>query len=61
MVISNHPDLAEVAAQFGIPFRSLPLDKANGGKPAQEAAIDQLLAEHDIDTIVLARYMQVGR
>lgn len=60
MVISNHPDLEPVAAQFGIPFRCLPLDKANGGKAAQEAAIDQLLAENEIDTIVLARYMQVG-
>ena len=60
VVISNHPDLEHVATQFGIPFRCLPLDKAAGGKPAQEAAIDQLLAEHRIDTIVLARYMQVG-
>ena len=49
-----------MAAQFGIPFRCLPLDKANGGKAAQEAAIDQLLVENDIDTIVLARYMQVS-
>lgn len=60
-MISNHPDLEHVAAQFGIPFRCLPLDKANGGKPAQEAAIDQLLEEENIDTIVLARYMQVGK
>ena len=59
VVISNHPDLEHVAVQFGIPFRCLPLDKANGGKPAQEAAIDQLLEEENVDTIVLARYMQV--
>lgn len=30
-----------------------------GGKAAQEAAIEAALAEHGIDVIVLARYMQV--
>lgn len=31
-----------------------------GGKAAQEAAIEAALAEHNIDVIVLARYMQVS-
>ena len=59
MVVSNHPDLEHVAAQFGVPFRWLPLDRTQGGKPAQEAALEAVLHELDIDTIVLARYMQV--
>jgi hypothetical protein len=30
-----------------------------GGKAAQEAAVEAALTEHGIDVIVLARYMQV--
>ena len=60
VVVSNHPDLEHVAAQFGVPFRWLPLDRTQGGKPAQEAALEAVLRELDIDTIVLARYMQVS-
>ena len=37
---------------------SSPLQK-QGGKAAQEAAIEAELTEHGIDVIVLARYMQV--
>ena len=60
VVISNHPDLEHVAAQFGVPFRWLPLDSTKGGKAAQEAALEEVLQELQIDTIVLARYMQVA-
>ena len=60
-MVSNHPDLEHVAAQFGVPFRWLPLDKAAGGKAAQEAALEAVLLEQHVDTIVLARYMQVLR
>ena len=59
VVVSNHPNLEHVAAQFGVPFRWLPLDRTQGGKPAQEAALEEVLRGLDIDTIVLARYMQV--
>ena len=50
-----------VAQRFGVPFRHLPIaPKDAGSKAAQEGEIEALLAELDIDLIVLARYMQVG-
>ncbi len=60
LVISNHPDLAPVAAQFDVPFHHLPIDAADAAtKPAQEAAAEALLVAAGVDTIILARYMQV--
>lgn len=60
MVISNHPDLEPVAAKFEVPFKHLPIDgKTPGSKEAQEAQVEALLQELDIDVVVLARYMQV--
>ncbi len=57
LIISNHPDLQHVADRFGIPFYLFPISKAN--KLEQEIKEMDLLKEHDIDFIVLARYMQV--
>eukprot|EP00887_Chlorella_sp_A99_P003746 scaffold7.g3746.t1 len=59
LIISNHPDLEPVAQRFGVPFVHLPIAKGDpGAKAAQEAEIERLLAEHDVNLIVLARYMQ---
>lgn len=57
LIVSNHPDLAPVAQQFGIPFRVFSIDKSN--KVEQERAQWQLLDDERIDLIVLARYMQI--
>ena len=57
LVLSNHHDLAPVAAQFGVPFHVFPVDKHN--KAEQEAAEGALLDQERIDLIVLARYMQI--
>jgi formyltetrahydrofolate deformylase len=57
LVVSNHPDLQPVAERFGIEFRHFPITPEN--KAEQEAAELALLREHAIDTVVLARYMQV--
>ena len=57
MIVSNHPDCAEVADRYGIPFRHLPVTPDT--KASQEAQIKALVAEHDIDLVVLARYMQI--
>jgi formyltetrahydrofolate deformylase len=57
LIVSNHHDLAPVAAQFGLPFRVFPIDKGN--KSAQEAAQWALLDDERIDLVVLARYMQI--
>lgn len=57
LIISNHPDLQHVAERFGIPFYLFPITKEN--KPEQEKLEMELLAKHNINFIVLARYMQV--
>jgi formyltetrahydrofolate deformylase len=57
LIVSNHPDLAPVAAQFGVPFRVFAIDKSN--KQAQEQAQWTLLEQERIDLVVLARYMQI--
>ncbi len=53
LVVSNHPELAERVASFGLPFHHVPSDD----KQAAEVQLLDLLA--DIDLVVLARYMQI--
>jgi len=57
LVISNHPDLKFLAERYGIPFHYFPITKEN--KLQQETKELELLRNEKIDTIVLARYMQV--
>ncbi len=57
LIISNHPDLKQVADQFGVDFHLFEINGDN--KPQQEEAQIQLLAEHRVEFIVLARYMQI--
>jgi formyltetrahydrofolate deformylase len=56
-VVSNHLDLAPLAAAEGLPFHHLPVSA--GTKPAQEAALLRCFEEQGAELIVLARYMQV--
>ena len=57
LVVSNHPDLREVAEAFGATFVHLPVTAAT--KAEVEAEQLRLLAEHQIELVVLAKYMQV--
>ena len=57
LIVSNHLDLKPIADSFGIPFFHVPVTKDN--KPEAEAKHLSLLSEHNIDFIVLARYMQI--
>jgi formyltetrahydrofolate deformylase len=57
VVISNHADHAAMVGHYGVPYAHLPI--VDGDKAAQEARIAATLAEHDIELVVLARYMQV--
>lgn len=57
LIISNHPDLKEVAEQFSINFHHLPITKEN--KLIQEAQQLELLQRYKIDLVVLAKYMQI--
>lgn len=56
-ILSNHPDLKYIADQFNIPFHHVPFSKSD----CQEAEEKQLalLKEHQVDFVVLARYMQI--
>ncbi|MEH6471455.1 MAG: formyltetrahydrofolate deformylase [Halopseudomonas sp.] len=56
-VISNHDDLRSMVEWHGIPYHHVPVDKND-----KQAAFDQvveLVEQKQIDTIVLARYMQI--
>lgn len=57
LIVSNHPDLKLVADQFGVAFHVFPISAANKSK--QEQSELALLADHGIDVIALARYMQI--
>jgi len=57
LIIGNHNALEQVAENFRVPFFTLPVTPET--KPAQEAAVLDLLRRHHIDLVVLARYMQV--
>ena len=56
-VVSNHRDLEPLVASYGIPFHHLPVTADT--KPEAEQALRRVVAEHDVDLVVLARYMQV--
>ena len=60
-VVSNHPDFAELCASHGVPFHHLPLPTGASAeaKRAQEQQVEKLVADQQIDLVVLARYMQI--
>lgn len=57
LIISNHPDLSSIAEQYGIPFHHIPVNKSCDNDTEQRQI--KLLEEHDINLIVLARYMRI--
>jgi formyltetrahydrofolate deformylase len=57
VVISNHPDHAELAAFHHVPFQHLPVRPET--KDDQERALLSALADHGVELVVLARYMQI--
>ncbi|MCF8709820.1 formyltetrahydrofolate deformylase [Rhizorhapis sp. SPR117] len=57
-IASNHPREVHNLALLGdIPYHYLPI--THDGKTQQEARIRHLIETHDIDLVVLARYMQI--
>lgn len=58
LVMSNHPELGELASFYGVPFESHPVTS-----PAQKLTFEERVLEvveqHDIELVVLARYMQI--
>ncbi len=57
LIVSNHEDLRPVAESFGIPFHLVPVTPDT--KVEAEARQLELLREHKVDFVVLARYMQI--
>jgi formyltetrahydrofolate deformylase len=57
VIVGNHPDLKSVADRFGIAFHVMSMTADN--KAEIEEAQLALLAEHRVDLVVLAKYMQI--
>ncbi|MES2263282.1 MAG: formyltetrahydrofolate deformylase [Pseudomonadota bacterium] len=60
-IVSNHMDFYQLAASYNIPFHHLPLAAGapESAKLAQEARVIELMDAHQVDLVVLARYMQI--
>ena len=58
LVLGNHPDLAELAAFYAVPLEARPGTTA-GEEAAMAARIIEAVEQHDIELVVLARYMQI--
>jgi formyltetrahydrofolate deformylase len=57
VIISNHENNRPVAQQFGIPYHFV--DVKGLGKAKAEEEIQSLLKNHEVDLVVMARYMQI--
>lgn len=57
LILSNHSDLASLAAFYGVPFEHHAVFPES--KAWMEDRIRQVVAEHNIELVVLARYMQI--
>ena len=58
LVLSNHSDLESLAEFYGVSFESHPV-ASPGQKLAFEERILEVVEEHSIELVVLARYMQI--
>jgi formyltetrahydrofolate deformylase len=56
-IVSNHPDFAELAASYKLPYHHVPVTPET--KPEAEARLLEVIESHQVDLVVLARYMQV--
>lgn len=57
VVVGNHADHADICGHMGVPFVHLPVTPET--KAQQEQRVLEVFAEHRVDQIVLARYMQI--
>lgn len=60
-IVSNHTDFYQLAASYNIPFHHFPLATGASAeaKQAQEQKVLDLVKTHQVDLVVLARYMQI--
>ncbi|HEU5351635.1 MAG TPA: formyltetrahydrofolate deformylase [Terracidiphilus sp.] len=57
LIVSNHREVEPLAAFYGIPFQHIAVTAAL--RATAEAQQLELLAEHRVELVVLARYMQI--
>lgn len=57
LIVSNHRAVEELAGFYGVRFECTPVTAATRAEVEQRQL--EMLREHDIDLVVLARYMQV--
>jgi formyltetrahydrofolate deformylase len=57
LIISNHRDVERLAAFYGIPFEHVPVTAAT--RADAETRQLELLEQHGVELVVLARYMQI--
>ena len=57
VIVSNHRNVEELASFYGIPFEHIPVTAQT--RAEGEAKQLGILAEHGVDLVVLARYMQI--
>lgn len=57
VIISNHREVEKLAAYYGIPFEHVPL--AATTRAETEARQLDILEQHGVELVVLARYMQI--
>jgi formyltetrahydrofolate deformylase len=57
LIVSNHREVEALAAFYGIPFEHIEVTAAT--RNAAETRQLELLARHEIELVVLARYMQI--
>jgi formyltetrahydrofolate deformylase len=57
LIVSNHPDAKSIAEQFDVAFEVFPIAKDT--RREQEQREIELLRDHRIDLVVMARYMQI--
>ena len=57
VIVSNHREAENLAAFYGVPFEYLPVTPQT--RAQAEARQLELLAQHQVELVVLARYMQI--
>jgi formyltetrahydrofolate deformylase len=57
LIVSNHREVEKLAAFYGVPFEYVPASAQN--RAEAEARQLELLARHQVELVVLARYMQI--
>jgi len=57
LIVSNHREVENLAGFYGIPFEHVPVTADT--RDAAEARQLELLAHHQVELVVLARYMQI--